>query len=88
MPEDKGRESNMELRDQLDKHEVVTFKLLERDLKGMDILKDAEKRVGADLEKKRQDKLLQRTEFAHQIEAFNQKEMLKALQKKEAMRSN
>ena len=53
MPEDKGRESNMELRDQLDKHEVVTFKLLERDLKGMDILKDAEKRVGADLEKKR-----------------------------------
>lgn len=43
----------MELRDQLDKHEIVTFKLLERDLKGRDVLKDAEKRVGADLEKKR-----------------------------------
>ena len=46
-----------ELATQLDKHEQVTYKFLERDLKGRDVLKDAAVRVDEELEKKRLDKL-------------------------------
>ena len=80
--------SALELSNQLDKHEQVTYRLLERDLKGRDVLRDAAVRVDEELERKRLDKLTQRKEFQHQIEAFNQKEMLRDLQKKEAMLAN
>ena len=54
--------SAIELSNQLDKHEQVTYRLLERDLKGRDVLRDAAVRVDEELEKKRMDKLTQRKE--------------------------
>jgi hypothetical protein len=41
----------------------LTYKLLERDLKGRDVLKEAADRVDEGLEKTRKDKLTQRKEF-------------------------
>lgn len=77
-----------ELKDQLDKHEKVTYQLLERDLVGRHVIADAEERYGHSIEQKRQDQIVQRKEFLDQIQVFNQKEILRALQKKETLKAN
>ena len=47
----------------VDKHNKVVYQLLSRDLKGTDVLMDAEERVGMTLEKNRQQKIQERIEF-------------------------
>lgn len=72
----------------IDRHNEVTYKLLNRDMTGQNVLFDAEERVGQELERIRQEKILERIEFEKQIERFTQKELLKAIQKKEALKAN
>lgn len=72
----------------IDQHNKVTYQLLERDMKGRDVLHLAEERIGQDLEKVRQQKIVERMEFEKQIEDFNQKELLKVLHKKEMLNAN
>ena len=55
----------------LDKHEKVTYQLLNRDLKGRQVIHDAEQRVGMKIERQRQQMILERLEFEKQIEKFN-----------------
>ena len=52
------------------------------------MLHQAEERVGQDLEKIRQQKIVERMQFEKQIEDFNQKELLKLLHKKEMLNAN
>lgn len=54
----------------LDKHEKVTYKLLQQDLAGREVIHAAEERVGEMLEKTRQEKIIERLEFEKQIEQF------------------
>ena len=72
----------------IDDHNKITYQLLERDLKGTEIRFQAEERVGHHLERVRQAKIIERMEFEKQIEDFNQKELLKILQKKEMLNAN
>ena len=72
----------------LDKHEKITYGLLQQDQAGREVLHAAEERVGVNLEKIRQEKVIERIEFEKQIESFTQKELLKELQKKELNRAN
>ena len=57
-------------------------------MQGRDVLHQAEERIGADLEKVRQQKIVERMQFEKQIEEFNQKELLKVMHKKEMLNAN
>ena len=47
----------------VDKHNKVVYQLLNRDLRGREVLYGAEERIGANLEKSRQQKINERIEF-------------------------
>ena len=57
--------------------------MLVKNLEDIDVVNEAEERVGMKLERERQQKILERIEFEKQIEVFNQKELLKAMKRKE-----
>ena len=61
---------------------------LKGDLQGREVALQAEERLGQQLESQRQKLIEERKEFEQQQQAFTQKEVLKALQKKETMAAN
>ena len=73
---------------QLDGHNRQLIKNLERDSKSIEIFEQAEERLGVELERARQAKIMERLEFEKQIQNFNQKELLKVLMRKEAQEAN
>ena len=64
------------------------YETLQGDLQGREVVLQAEERLGQQLESQRQRLVEERKEFEHQQQAFTQKEVLKALQKKETMVAN
>jgi len=71
-----------------DRFQRHQFETLKGDLKGREVVQQAEERLGKHLESQRQRLIEERKEFELQQQAFTQKEMLKALQKKETMVAN
>ena len=55
----------------LDGHEKYQYDLLMKNMQEIDVVNDAEERVGVKLERERQQKILERIEFEKQIELFN-----------------
>lgn len=72
----------------LDGHEKYQYDLLMKNMQEIDVVNDAEERVGVKLERERQQKIVERIEFEKQIELFNQKELLKAMKRKEEQQAN
>lgn len=70
------------------RQEKVFFQILKRDSKEIPVLSQQEERIGEQLERQRQNKILERIEFEKQTELFNQKELIKALQRKEILKAN
>jgi isopentenyldiphosphate isomerase len=64
------------------------LKILEKDSKDTEVNNEAEERLGIEMERQRQQKILSRIEFEKQIQTFNQKELLKVLMRKEAQEAN
>ena len=64
------------------------FQILKRDQGEVPCHSGFEERIGVQLEQQRQTKILERLEFEKQTELFNQKELVKALQRKEILRAN
>ena len=55
----------------LDGHEKYQYDLLMKNMQEIDVVNDAEERVGVKLERERQQKIVERIEFEKQIELFN-----------------
>ena len=55
----------------LDGHEKYQYDLLMKNMQDIDVVNDAEERVGVKLERERQQKIVERIEFEKQIELFN-----------------
>ena len=55
----------------IDKHNQVTYQHIEKDMQGSSVLHQAEERIGQNLEKIRQTKIIERMQFEKQIEDFN-----------------
>lgn len=72
----------------MDGHEKYQYDLLMKNLQEIDVINEAEERVGIKLERERQQKIIERIEFEKQIELFNQKELLKAMKRKEEQQAN